>query len=332
MEKDKELAGGLETELVAAGTATYKVPGSGNHHHCCCCGGSSPCNYHTKDDCEDVSSTECEEEVVEDDDSDCVTRQYTASSRMNRHRSHRKLMLYLGVPLVLLYFLSAQHCTSEVVRLRHPDHLYYGDRGGPLPLRHSGNNYLMEGMATAAERNLEDDSEPPSPSIYHRPSHNSAVSSHKRKGHSNSKETASSDNFATSNNAYSLPQHHHPHHGAIAEERELPVYFARQGKDGGPEVEQQEPAVAGKENEQEIQKPVEEDGKLFPPDLFTLEQRRQGAVVFYILGVMYMFVALAIVCDEFFVPSLDVIIEFLAIQVRKLSEVFLFIPGLLAKI
>lgn len=57
------------------------------------------------------------------------------------------------------------------------------------------------------------------------------------------------------------------------------------------------------------------EGKLFPPDLFTLEQRRQGAVIFYILGVIYMFVALAIVCDEFFVPSLDVIIEILEIQV-----------------
>ena len=29
----------------------------------------------------------------------------------------------------------------------------------------------------------------------------------------------------------------------------------------------------------------------------------------YMFGMMYMFVALAIVCDEFFVPSLDVIIE-----------------------
>ena len=48
---------------------------------------------------------------------------------------------------------------------------------------------------------------------------------------------------------------------------------------------------------------------LFPPDLFTMEEIRQGAVGFYILGVVYMFVALAIVCDEFFVPSLDVIIE-----------------------
>lgn len=48
---------------------------------------------------------------------------------------------------------------------------------------------------------------------------------------------------------------------------------------------------------------------LFPEDLFTNEQRRRGAVIFHILGVVYMFVALAIVCDEFFVPSLDVIIE-----------------------
>jgi hypothetical protein len=33
------------------------------------------------------------------------------------------------------------------------------------------------------------------------------------------------------------------------------------------------------------------------------------------MGVIYMFVALAIVCDEFFVPSLDVIIEIFGIQV-----------------
>lgn len=52
---------------------------------------------------------------------------------------------------------------------------------------------------------------------------------------------------------------------------------------------------------------------LFPEDLFSLEQRRQGFVALHILGVIYMFIALAIVCDEFFVPSLDVIIERLAI-------------------
>lgn len=47
----------------------------------------------------------------------------------------------------------------------------------------------------------------------------------------------------------------------------------------------------------------------FPEDLFTLEQRQHGAVLFHVVGLVYMFVALAIVCDEFFVPSLDVITE-----------------------
>lgn len=48
---------------------------------------------------------------------------------------------------------------------------------------------------------------------------------------------------------------------------------------------------------------------LFPEDLFTKEERQRGAVILHMMGVIYMFVALAIVCDEFFVPSLDVIIE-----------------------
>jgi hypothetical protein len=47
----------------------------------------------------------------------------------------------------------------------------------------------------------------------------------------------------------------------------------------------------------------------FPMDLFTMEQRRNGAVVLHFFGLMYMFVALAIVCDEYFVPSLGVITE-----------------------
>ncbi|XP_016347249.1 sodium/potassium/calcium exchanger 2-like [Sinocyclocheilus anshuiensis] len=47
----------------------------------------------------------------------------------------------------------------------------------------------------------------------------------------------------------------------------------------------------------------------YPEDLFTLEERRQGAVVLHMFGMMYMFIALAIVCDEFFVPALTVITE-----------------------
>ncbi|XP_028284905.1 sodium/potassium/calcium exchanger 2 isoform X2 [Parambassis ranga] len=47
----------------------------------------------------------------------------------------------------------------------------------------------------------------------------------------------------------------------------------------------------------------------YPPDIFTLDERRQGAVVLHMFGMIYMFIALAIVCDEFFVPALTVITE-----------------------
>ncbi|XP_036179146.1 sodium/potassium/calcium exchanger 3 isoform X4 [Myotis myotis] len=47
----------------------------------------------------------------------------------------------------------------------------------------------------------------------------------------------------------------------------------------------------------------------FPRDIFTNEKRRQGAVVLHVLCAMYMFYALAIVCDDFFVPSLEKICE-----------------------
>lgn len=47
----------------------------------------------------------------------------------------------------------------------------------------------------------------------------------------------------------------------------------------------------------------------YPEDLFTLKQLRQGAVILHTGGMIYMFIALAIVCDEFFVPALEVITE-----------------------
>ena len=105
----------------------------------------------------------------------------------------------------------------------------------------------------------------------------------------------------------------HHHNGyrdspIVSEYLEIPRYAHQTQSKPGQDVES-----LGTE-----EKPAEEDGKLFPPDLFTLEERRNGAVVFYIIGVIYMFIALAIVCDEFFVPSLDVIIEKFEIPVRTL--------------
>ncbi|KAM8741323.1 sodium/potassium/calcium exchanger 3 [Acanthopagrus schlegelii] len=47
----------------------------------------------------------------------------------------------------------------------------------------------------------------------------------------------------------------------------------------------------------------------FPEDIFTKEQRKKGAVVLHALCAIYMFYALAIVCDDYFVPSLEKISE-----------------------
>ncbi|KAH0620416.1 hypothetical protein JD844_020840 [Phrynosoma platyrhinos] len=47
----------------------------------------------------------------------------------------------------------------------------------------------------------------------------------------------------------------------------------------------------------------------FPDDLFSNQERKQGAILLHITGALYMFYALAIVCDDFFVPSLEKICE-----------------------
>ncbi|KAG5266597.1 hypothetical protein AALO_G00233910 [Alosa alosa] len=47
----------------------------------------------------------------------------------------------------------------------------------------------------------------------------------------------------------------------------------------------------------------------FPSDLFTHKERVEGAVALHVLCAMYMFYALAIVCDDYFVPSLEKICE-----------------------
>ncbi|XP_039597632.1 sodium/potassium/calcium exchanger 4-like isoform X1 [Polypterus senegalus] len=47
----------------------------------------------------------------------------------------------------------------------------------------------------------------------------------------------------------------------------------------------------------------------FPDDIFTNKERRQGGVLLHIFAALYMFFALAIVCDDYFVPSLEKICE-----------------------
>ncbi|CAD5208436.1 unnamed protein product [Bursaphelenchus xylophilus] len=69
------------------------------------------------------------------------------------------------------------------------------------------------------------------------------------------------------------------------------------------------------------------DESQFPTDLFTFEERRSGAVILHLIGLIYMFVALAIVCDEFFVPALGVITEKLDISEDVAGATFMAAGG-----
>ncbi|NXC66392.1 NCKX1 protein, partial [Anhinga anhinga] len=72
--------------------------------------------------------------------------------------------------------------------------------------------------------------------------------------------------------------------------------------------------------------PYESKGE-YPQDLFSVEERRQGWVVLHIFGMIYVFVALAIVCDEYFVPALGVITEKLQISEDVAGATFMAAGG-----
>ncbi|XP_056134800.1 sodium/potassium/calcium exchanger 1-like [Lampris incognitus] len=65
----------------------------------------------------------------------------------------------------------------------------------------------------------------------------------------------------------------------------------------------------------------------YPEDLFSVEQRRQGWVFLHVIGMAYMFVSLAIVCDEFFVPALGVITNKLEISDDVAGATFMAAGG-----
>lgn len=65
----------------------------------------------------------------------------------------------------------------------------------------------------------------------------------------------------------------------------------------------------------------------YPEDIFSVEDRKRGWVVLHIFGMMYMFISLAIVCDEFFVPALGVITDKLAISDDVAGATFMAAGG-----
>ncbi|NWY69222.1 NCKX2 protein, partial [Erithacus rubecula] len=98
--------------------------------------------------------------------------------------------------------------------------------------------------------------------------------------------------------------------------------FTEQNENGTPDPHASLKYEAGHDNETDDHAKGE-----YPEDLFSLEERRQGAVILHIIGMIYMFIALAIVCDEFFVPSLTVITEKLAISEDVAGATFMAAGG-----
>lgn len=69
------------------------------------------------------------------------------------------------------------------------------------------------------------------------------------------------------------------------------------------------------------------DSKDFPKDLFTIEKRREGWVVMHFIVMLYMFLALAIICDEYFVPALEEITEQLSLSNDVAGATFMAAGG-----
>eukprot|EP00466_Bigelowiella_natans_P012063 jgi/Bigna1/52311/estExt_Genewise1Plus.C_70045 len=65
----------------------------------------------------------------------------------------------------------------------------------------------------------------------------------------------------------------------------------------------------------------------YPPDLFSENERSNGAIILHTIGIVYMFAALALVCDEFFVPTLEVISSRLDLQDDVAGATFMAAGG-----
>ncbi|KAF4531117.1 hypothetical protein B566_EDAN011142 [Ephemera danica] len=52
----------------------------------------------------------------------------------------------------------------------------------------------------------------------------------------------------------------------------------------------------------------------FPQDIFTVAQRREGAAVLHAILAFYLFILLAIACDDYFVPAIERIVQVLQVS------------------
>merc|ERR1719317_63260 len=72
---------------------------------------------------------------------------------------------------------------------------------------------------------------------------------------------------------------------------------------------------------------LEEEVRRWPKDVFTDEALFAGAHMFHFFGMLYTFFGIAIVCDEFFVPALEVIVERLDLDHNVAGATFMAAGG-----
>ena len=71
-----------------------------------------------------------------------------------------------------------------------------------------------------------------------------------------------------------------------------------------------EPAVTPSAAENCTHPAIEE----FPPDFITPEQRKKGGIAAHIIIALYLIVALGMICDDYFVPVLEIICDALNLK------------------
>eukprot|EP00795_Rhopilema_esculentum_P006216 gene6216-11625_t len=93
-----------------------------------------------------------------------------------------------------------------------------------------------------------------------------------------------------------------------------------------------DPEISWQESSRSLQRKLlvtnnSNDHGEYPEDIFSDTELKKGAVVLHIIGICYMFLGLAIVCDEFFVPALHVISDILSISDDVAGATFMAAGG-----
>lgn len=72
---------------------------------------------------------------------------------------------------------------------------------------------------------------------------------------------------------------------------------------------------------------IASSGGNYPNDLFTFEERKNGAIILHIIGICWMFLGIAIICDDFFEASLEALCDALQMNDDVAGATFMAAGG-----